>query len=425
MESSIHRAMTERLATLYEIGQTINSSLDLDVVLDTVMDKVIEVSRAQRGFLMLHQEDGALRVAVARGLNKEDLDNPDFQYSKTVVNEVAESRKAVVTNNAEHDPRFAGGQSIVTMGLRSIMCAPIMVKERLIGVVYVDNSLRAGVFGEDDLALLSAFAVTAGIAIDNARLHRVELENARRERELAVAHNIQRSLIPARLPALPGYEIAAYWRSAREVAGDFYDAFSLGDASQPRLGLIVADVSDKGMSAALFMASSRSLIRGNAIAAHSPQETIAQANRLIMLDSESSGMFVTAYYTVFEPGGRATGINAGHNLPLLFRQRSGEISYLPKGGWALGWFDDMPLTPCDIQLEAGDILVYYTDGLTEAENNRGDFFGNARLEDAVRASAGQSASAVLEHIRHSEETFVGDAPPFDDLTLVVVRYSGS
>lgn len=416
------RTMPERLATLYEISQAINSSLDLDVVLDTVMDKVIEVTRAQRGFLMLGHNSESLRIEVARGLNQEDLEDPDFKYSTTIVNQVAESHKPLLTNNAEHDPRFEQGKSIVAMGLRSILCVPIMVVERLIGVVYVDNSLRAGVFDEDDLALLTSFAITAGIAIDNARLHQVEVENARRERELTMAHDIQRNLMPTDLPTIPGYEIVADWRAAREVAGDFYDVFRLGEN---RLGVIIADVSDKGVSAALFMAASRSLIRGNAISASSPSETIAQANRLIMQDSEESGMFVTAYYTIFEPGGKATGINAGHNRPLLYRHQKRETTYLPKGGWALGWFDDMPIVPRAITLKPNDVLVYYTDGLTEAENEQGDFFGEDRLEQIVMDAAGLPAQEVMDRINQAVEEFVGDAPPFDDLTMVIVRYTGS
>ncbi len=416
------KATAEHLAAVYEINRAINSSLELDDVMEAVMDKVIEVIRAQRGFLMLRDDEGNLRVTVARGLNKEDLDTPDFQYSTTIVNKVAQSGEPLLTNNADHDPRFVAGQSIIALGLRSVMCAPIYFKDRMTGLVYVDNSLRAGIFNEDDLALLTSFAATAGIALENARLHQVEVQNARREKELSMAHDIQRSLLPAHLPTLPGYEIAAFWRSAREVAGDFYDVFKLGGE---RLGTVVADVSDKGVPAALFMAVARSLIRGSAISAHSPVETIEQANRLILEDSES-GMFVTVYYTLFEAGGRAIGINAGHNRPVLYRRREHRTELLPRGGWALGWFDNIPLAPYPIQLEPGDVLFFYTDGLTEAENSRGEFFGEDRLLDIVRnhAGAGLSAQAIMAHISEAVEAFVGDAPPFDDMTMVIVRYVG-
>jgi sigma-B regulation protein RsbU (phosphoserine phosphatase) len=417
-------SMAEHLATLSEINQAINSSLDLEVVIDTVMDKVIEVVKAQRGFLMLSSEDGNLRVEVARGLNKEELETPEFQYSTTIVNQVVQSGEPLLTSNAEHDPRFKMGQSIIALGLRSIMCVPMTVKGRLIGLVYVDNSLRVGVFHQSDLNLLTSFAAMAGIALDNARLHRIEVQNARLERELSMAHEIQRSLLPRRLPALPGYDVAASWQSAREVAGDFYDVFKLDDE---RLGVVIADVADKGVGAALFMAVARSLLRGNAVATPNPIDTIAQANRLMLMEDSETGMFVTVYYTVFTRGGKAIGVNAGHNLPLLYRSRTRQIEWLPKGGWAMGWFDNMPLNQCPIELEPGDVLVYYTDGLTEAENEQGQAFGENRLARTVREAAADNLSAVsiLNRIDSAVDTFTGNAPLFDDLTMVVVRYTGA
>lgn len=416
-------SMAERLATLAEINQAINASLDLDVVMDAVLDKVIEVVKAQRGFLMLRDDSGQLHVRVARGLNREDLLSADFQYSTTIVNQVVRTNAPLLTSNAEHDPRFERGESIIALGLRSIMCAPLLVKNRLIGLVYVDNTLRTGVFQQSDLDLLTAFAGMAAIALENARLHRLEVESTRLERELSIAYDIQRSMLPRRLPDFPGYEIAATWHSAREVAGDFYDAFLL-DGDQ--LGVVIADVADKGVGAALFMAVARSLIRGIAAVARFPLDTIHQANRLMMLEGNNSGMFVTAYYTVFERDGRAVGVNAGHNRPLLYRHRTAEITWLPRGGRAMGWFDQLPLSPHPIELEPGDVLVYYTDGLTDAENEQGLFFGERHLAEIVREEArrGRSALEILDRISAVVQAFVGQAPPFDDLTMIVVKYCG-
>lgn len=416
--------MAAHLATLSEINQAINASLDLDVVIDAVMDKVIEVVKAQRGFLMLRDDaTGEMQVKVARGLNEEDLEKPDFQYSTTIVNQVVRTGEPLLTSNAEHDPRFKVGQSIIALGLRSCMCVPLRVKNRLIGLVYVDNSLRTGVFQQSDLDLLTAFAAIAGIALDNARLHQIEVQTARLERELSMAREIQLSMLPHELPQLPGYEVAAHWQSAREVAGDFYDVFAL-DGDQ--LGVVVADVADKGIAAALFMAVARSLIRGNAIATRFPLDTIHQANRLMLLESSDSGMFVTVYYTIFERGGKGIGVNAGHNRPLFYHLAEDRLEWMPKGGWAMGWFDNMPLEPYEINLKPGDVLVYYTDGVTEAENAAGAFFGQNRMAEIVRqqAQAGRSATEILNAIGSAVSDFAGDMPPFDDLTMLVVKYKG-
>jgi len=412
----------EFLATLYEITRTLNSSLNLDEVLENVMDRVIEVTRAERGFLMLRDTaTGELAFKVARGMDRELLASPEFQVSTTIIRRVEQTHEPLLTDNAQFDERFTRGQSIMVLGLRSILCVPIMVKGRMIGLIYVDNRLQAGLFDESHLALLTAFATQAGSAIDNARLYEIAVEKGRLETELQMAHTIQRGLLPKTLPTFPGYEIAADWRSARQVAGDFYDWFALPDG---RLGVVVGDVSDKGAPAAIFMAVARSLIRSSALAAPSPEEALRHTNRLIVQDTES-GMFVTVYYVILRSNGEIVGLSAGHNRPLLYRAAHNTEEFLPRGGRALGWFEDLPVQAIERRMEPGDALVLYTDGLTEAENLHGEPYGEARLVDATRRGAGQSAAEILKRINTSVASFMGAAPPFDDTTLVVVRYTGA
>lgn len=412
----------EHLATLYEITRRLNSSLDLGEVLEYVIDRVIEITRAERGFLMLRDDDaGEMEFKVARGMDHTDLNSPEFQVSTSIIRKVERTRQPLLTDNAQVDDRFTRGESIMILGLRSILCVPIMVKERLIGVIYVDNRLQVGLFNEGHRDLLAAFASQAGIAIDNARLYQVAVEKGRMEKELQMAKDIQRGMLPKDLPVYPGYEIAADWRSAHEVAGDFYDMFRLNDGS---LGVVVADVSDKGAPAALFMAVARSLIRSAAIATATPEDTLRQTNLTILKDTES-GMFVTVYYTLLHPDGRLTCVNAGHNLPLLYRAASNTYEFLPRGGRPLGWFEDLPIQTLEYQLEPGDILVTYTDGLTEAENIDGKPYGEERLVAVVQANAQRAAPDIMQAIIQSVSAFMGDTPPFDDTTLVVVRYIGA
>jgi sigma-B regulation protein RsbU (phosphoserine phosphatase) len=171
------------------------------------------------------------------------------------------------------------------------------------------------------------------------------------------------------------------------------------------------------------MAVSRSLIRGNAHRTESPAETLRQANHLILADSQS-GMFVTVYYLVLHPGGRVSCVNAGHNLPIVYHAAEGTHELLPRGGRALGWFDDLPVETLELQLAPGDMIVLYTDGVSEAENAQGGYFGEKRLVEAVCARRGRPATDVLYTVNAAVDAFVGDAPPFDDRTLVVVRYTG-
>ncbi len=410
---------TAHLATLYEISQIINSTLDLNEVLDLVMSQVTTVTGAERGFLMLrNNEDGQMAFRVARGIDQQDIEDPDFQVSRSVVNRVASTGRPVLTDNAAQDMRFSGMKSIMIKGLRSVLCVPLQVKGRTTGLVYVDNRLHAGIFDENDLDLLVAFANQAAIAIENARLYQMAVEKGRMEQELQMAREIQRSLLPAEPPDLPGYELAADWQAAREVAGDFYDFIELTESDQ--LGVLIADVSDKGAPAAIFMAVARSLIRGNAAGASTPLEAIRRANRQIVADSRA-GMFVTAFYLLFSPNsGRVQYVNAGHNLPLL-RRASGELVELEMGGMALGWFVENPLVERELILEPGDLLVLYTDGVTDACNLAKEEFGLQRLWNLVDTCGELGAQETLDCINRAVSRFVGDAPAADDITLVVIR----
>jgi sigma-B regulation protein RsbU (phosphoserine phosphatase) len=411
----------EYLQLLYEVTRSLNSSLELGAVLDYVIDRAIEVTRAERGFLMLVDgRTGQLHFEVARGMNRQDLDTPAFEVSTTVINQTFETQAAILTSNALYDKRFMGGESVITKGLRSILCVPITVREQMIGLIYVDNRIMAGMFNEGHRDLLAAFGSQAGFAIENARLYQVAVEKGRMQRELEMARTIQQGLLPSRVDILPGYEVAFDWYSAREVAGDFYDCFLLDDH---RMGVVVADVADKGVPAAIFMAVARSLLRGNAISAHSPDETLILTNRLLIKDAVG-GIFVTIYYAIFELGGKMLGVNAGHNLPLLYRAKNQQTEWLPRGGRPLGWFEDLPVRVDEYQLGAGDVVVFYTDGLTEAENGRQEPYGEARLARVVKENAHRTAHQIKNAILASVTEFVGNAPVMDDLTLVVVRYVG-
>jgi sigma-B regulation protein RsbU (phosphoserine phosphatase) len=409
------------LETLYEITRYLNSSLDLDVVLNYVMDRVVQVTHAERGFMMIVEEESdLLRFQVARGIDQQDLDSPEFEVSTTIINEVAVSQKPLLTSNAQHDSNLPDAQSFIRKGLRSILCVPILARDRLIGLVYVDNRLKVGMFNDTHRDLLATFASQAGFAIENARLYKVAVEKGRLQQELEMAHKIQRGLLPTTFDPLSGYEIAFDWRSAREVAGDFYDYFMLNDH---QMGVVIADVSDKGAAAAIFMAVASSKFKGNAFVATSPESVIQLTNQMLVQDA-TDGMFVTIYYAVFEQDGYVQCVNAGHNLPVLYRAKDRTIEFLPKGGHALGWFDHIPLQTHEYQLDQGDVIVFYTDGLTEAENLNGQPYGEDSLAEMIMACGDRPAEAIKTQIIESVQHFVGNAPTLDDITLIVVRYTG-
>lgn len=410
----------EHLLTLYQVSGWINSTLNFDKALNNVMDAVMQVTRAERGFLVIHDDETQdLKVLIARGIDGETIEAEG--YSTTIVNEVVNTRESLLTNNAQFDNRFNPSQSIIIRNLRAVLCAPMLVKDRLIGVVYVDTSMKSGSFREDDRALLTAVSGIAARAIENARLYQVAIEKGRLEHELQMAREIQRGLLPQHLPRLSGYDVAAHWESAREVAGDFYDAFMLGDNS---MGTVIADVSDKGAPAALFMAVARTLIRSHAHAGLSAVETVKQTNDLLLPDAEQNGMFVTLYYSRFNTNGESVHVCGGHNPPIVYRAQNRQTDLMPRGGRALGWFADNPVEAVALKLNVGDIMVFYTDGLTEAENPQAEPFGEDRLAQSIQSNAHSGASALRDAILRDVDVFCAGNPPFDDITMLVVKYTG-
>jgi sigma-B regulation protein RsbU (phosphoserine phosphatase) len=408
---------SDRLTLLYHLSQTFNSSLDLDEVLKRVMDEIIAAMGAERGFVMLREDDGELVFRAARGIDQKTIDEPQFHISRSVVEEVARDGQPLLTSDAQRDSRFSSSQSVHGLRLRSILCAPLKIKDRISGVVYVDNQLRADIFTEADLELISAIASSAAIAIENARLYQVAIEKGRLERELQVAREVQSSLIPRVTPDVAGWDFAARWKPARQVSGDFYDFVPVGQ----RLGIVIADVSDKGMPAALFMALSRSIIRASVTSTRSPAKGIGQANRLICADSTDS-MFVTLFYAQLDPEtGELVYVNAGHNPPLLYRANQDELIELTRTGMVLGLFEAVDFEQGTVQLNPTDFILLYTDGVSEAMDAHNREFGEERLRRILLDNRQAPAEDMAEALEQALTAFTGEAAPSDDITFVIAR----
>jgi phosphoserine phosphatase RsbU/P len=409
----------DRLALLYQLSQTFNSSLDLDEVLNRVMDEVITATRAERGFVMLKDEpSGELVFRVARGMEQQIIDDPQFQISRSIVERVAREGQAVLTSDAQTDERFNLRQSVMILGLRSILCVPLNLKNRTLGVVYVDNRLQAGIFTQGDLDLLSAIASSAAVAIENARLYQVAVEKGRMEQEMQVARRVQSALLPKRLPDIAGWEFAAYWQPARMVGGDYYDYIP---AAEERPGLLIGDVTDKGMPAALFMAFTRSVVRTSMSLVAKPAEGICRANRIICEDAEDA-LFVSLFYAQLDPlRSELCWVNAGHHPPLFYHQADSRLEHLAPTGLPLGMDADATYEEKSSVLERGDFVVLYTDGVLDASTLDEQEFGMDRLKRAVLAARQQSAVGIVAAIEAAVEEYTAGAPPIDDITLLVIK----
>jgi phosphoserine phosphatase RsbU/P len=408
----------DRLTLLYSLSQQLNSSLDLDQVLNTLMDEVIAAIHAERGFIMLRREGEDLEFKVARGMDQTVIEDPEFQISRSVVEKTAETGQAILTSDAQLDARFNMRQSIMAKGLRAILCVPIKAKDQLIGIIYVDNRLRAGIFTTADLDLLNSIASSAAVAIENARLYQLAVEKSRMETELQLARNVQVSLLPREIPKIPGWEFGAFWQPARQVGGDYYDFIPFANGL---LGIVIADVTDKGMPAALFMASARNILRASIDGCSQISDGIAKANALIEMES-SNQMFISLVYACLEPKeGNLTYVNAGHNPPLHYRNRNRTFSEFKKTGMWLGVDTGSKFGEEIEPIPREDLIVLYTDGVSEAENPQGTAFGVTGLQTVIKEHCKDRPDDLCQAVIRTVQKFTKSTDLADDITLVILR----
>ena len=339
------------------------------------------------------------------------------------------------------EARAGVGATLASFGGGAFLAAALNARGAPLGVLVADYSDAGREFAGRVLTLYQGMAGQVAGALESALLAEDAARAERLDQELRVAREIQTALLPARPPALPGWSIAADWQSARLVGGDFYDFWLLAEKREARglsledhaathtpqasrpvsLGFVIADVSDKGVPAAMFMALSRSLVRAAALDGSPPDVALERANRWITRDSESA-MFVTVFYGILDPAsGRLCYTNAGHNPPLLIGAADGAVRELSTRDMALGVLEGASFHAAEATLLPGDVLLAYTDGITEAINDAGEPFGVARLREAAVVNRGRGAGEILAAVIRALTAFAGGRPPFDDLTLVVIK----
>lgn len=412
------------LNVLLQVAENLAATTDLNEALETVVRITpLLVGVARCAVLMYDPETQTFGAAKAYGLTPPLQDR--FHQLKfrldggapNALDEVWKTQAPVMIENVQTSELV--DQNLASIfELEAILLVPLITRGEIVGAMVVDQGPRPRRFSDHERQVLMGIANQAAVAIEGARLSEQAELKKRLDYELGLARQIQKSFLPERVPDVPGYELAAAWRSAREVGGDFYDFIPLPEG---RVGISLADVSDKGLPASLFMVLTRTLIRAMAIGKPTPREALERANDLIIADARAE-MFVSAFYCVLEPAtGQLSFANAGHNPPLWYRHGEEMLTTLRLHGMALGVHSKIELPEAHIDFQPGDILLIYTDGVTDALNPQGEDFGARRLADIVLSQGDLSAKALVDEILQSVDNFVGTAPPFDDLTMVVVK----
>jgi len=410
-------------AVLLELSNQLLSRLDPEELMYYLIKEVQALLDADACTLLLPDEEpGYLAFRAASGWHTD----PVAEGRRAPANEVSGPGLAMQTQQpimvrdlTREDPAPWLPDWLRDEGFRGHAVMPLIAEGQSIGALVVD-SRRPRDWDESGARFFHLLANQAAIAIERARLHQEALKRQRMVEELAVARQIQLSLLPKAPPTVPGWEFAAFYRPARLIGGDFYDFYDLPE-KPGQWGVLIADVADKGVPSALYMALCRTVIRTTAFSGRSPASALMRANTLILKDSQAD-LFLSAFYAKLDVDtGRLIFCNAGHNPALLWRTAENRFHELSTRGIVLGAFEQIELEETRVDIDPGDALVFYTDGVTEAINPQAQEFGIERLRGIIVSAAAAGAQHILDRIVQAVDEFAQDAPPFDDLTLVVIK----
>jgi sigma-B regulation protein RsbU (phosphoserine phosphatase) len=410
-----------KLEVVLEIAQSLSRTLDLDVLLTKLLDHLmILFPQADQGIVLLCEGD---RLIVRAQHNRRADDPTAVTYSRTVVKKALEDGVGILSEDVHADERFTPSATLTALGLRSLICVPLITQDgQRLGVLQLDRFRSGKSFSTEDLQLLTTIGLQVKVVLENASLHAELIREERLRQELALAREIQQGFLPTEFPEPDkvGYELFARVSPAREVSGDFYDFWQLDDG---RLVFIVGDVSGKGMPAALFMVMVRTLCRHLGTAGDAPAATLARLNKALSADNPSS-MFVTLLYGIYDPKkGEAILASAGHPPPIL-RPAEGDAEQVElKRGPLLGVdMGKVEWSETRVPLASGETLALYTDGFIEARDPASkQMFEVLRLQDALSGPrARQSLEAAADQAKLAVERFIASQELQDDLTLLLL-----
>lgn len=406
-----------RLQSLMEASKMLNSTLNLDRLLKLILDLTTKNLSADRGTIYLvDNERKELWSKVLKGSEFVEIRLP---IGMGIAGHVAKTGRTVNLEDAWRDKRFFAGFDIRSgYRTKTMLCMPLKNRDgKIIGVFQIINK-KDGVFTRDDEHFLDAFSDHVSIAIENAQLHEAMIEKERIEKEIEIAASIQRALLPKHLPKIPRYDLDAVAMPCKAVGGDYYDIIPL---DHNRFVLVVADVAGKGVPAALLVSTLQASLHAYIQMGGDLPDLVQRLNSVVCKNT-SPERFITLFACVLDARNHVlTYINAGHNYPLCVNGRTNDLRTLAEGGLPLGMFPNATYAEGSMIVRPEDLLVFYTDGVTEAKNKTFADYGDERFKQLVERLAPLDASTVKNSILSDIHAFTGAEPQSDDLTLLVVK----
>ena len=418
-----------QIAALLDGLRALGSGRVLDDVLALVMDSAIEVSGAERGFIMLANAENELEFKMARGRRQQPLSGTSFATSRKIPEEVFRTGEPKIVADLLDGDLANVHVGTVALGIRNVQCVPLKLvryvdkaeassEERRIGVLYLDSREKGSFLSSSTRGALETLATEAAVAIENARLYRETMEKAKMEQEMRIAAEIQQALLPKTGRTGAFFRAAAASIPCRSIGGDFYDYVDLPDGS---FGFALGDVAGKGPPAALLSAMMQGIFAAQAAASDTPCQTIKRVN-LALYKRGIESRFVTLMYGALEPDGRLTYCNAGHNPPLVVGPAG--VRRLEVGGPIVGLFEHATFEEETVRLAPGEWLIVFSDGVSEALSADGEEFGDARIISTVTAQADTDPAGMLKAVFADVRAFTRGAPQSDDITALILRYGG-
>ena len=412
---SLNKKVRE-LTTLLEISKLLTSTLGLQKVLDRITEWVVQTLGFKACTLRLLDDAGReLILKSVYNLSREYLEKGPVILEQHPVCQVAMRGETIVIPDVYVDPRFGYNEAAKREGLHSMLCVGLISRDEAIGTIHLYTG-NPHDFTKDEVRLVQSIANQAAVAIENAKLYEESIEKQRIEQELSLAAEIQAELLPTTSPELDIVDVKVKIVPYTQLSGDLYDFIDLGNQ---RIGLVIADVSGKGAPGAILMAATRVILRTQAMDVMTTERVIDNANKFLCEDTRPTE-FVTMFYSILDAKAKTlTYTNAGHNPPILFR--GDQSIFLEAGGIPLGIIEDIVYEEGQAQLASGDVLLFYTDGVTEAMNGKREILGLRRLINVVKRNLKMDAQGLIDAIYNEVLNFAAGEPQNDDLTLMVVK----
>jgi sigma-B regulation protein RsbU (phosphoserine phosphatase) len=412
------RKAIEELSILNDLARVISSTMESQAVMEMIVKRSVRAIGAEQGAITLVEESLSSPFKTLIRAADSSRERAKLRIDQNIVGWMIIHKKPLLSNDVENDQNFKMFRTSSAASVKSLLCVPLLVKSRLIGILTLFNKKNNQNFTDDDQRLLAIIASQSGQVLEAARLYEQEQAKLAMERELNAAREIQKSLLPKDLPEMPGIDVAARSSPALEVGGDYYDFIPLGNG---HVEMVLADVSGKGLGAALLAAMGKGVLYSEVTRTQSPRTVVADTNRIIRQYLQRRS-FITLLLALIDTQQRTLNVScAGHCPPIVYKESRHVAEWLRVRGAALNFMEDLQCEEAQLNLETGDVYVFFSDGITEAGNAKGELFGDERLKSLVEATHERDASEILDSILTGVSLFSTGAKQSDDQTVVVLK----